>query len=109
MATESWPTPKQGTKQYVSEKSHLPPGDHYVIMQFSSIYVPGDERSRTNPGHGYPGRSEPIVQYISFTDKDEWEKEIRGLVEATYGKKEFVALYVKRATISTEVKVGIEV
>jgi len=26
----------------------------YIVIEKSSYYVPGDERSRTNPGHGYP-------------------------------------------------------
>lgn len=34
----------------------VPSEEHFAILVYehSSVHVPGDERSRTNPGHGYP-------------------------------------------------------
>ena len=30
----------------------------YAVIVERSVYIPGDERSRTNPGHGYPATTE---------------------------------------------------
>lgn len=49
---------------YINQKSDMPQGEHYAIVEFSSIHVPGDERSRTNPGHGYSAHTESVVKYI---------------------------------------------
>ena len=37
----------------------------------SSYYVEGDERSKTNPGHGYPGGTE----YVTSTTLKEYDTE----------------------------------
>lgn len=86
----------------------VPTEDHYAILEFSSVYIPGDERSRTNPGHGYPAESRPIVEYIVFKNKEEWETEIQHRMTSPYGNKNFVPIVVKRATISTSVHVHTE-
>lgn len=48
--------------------------EHFSILVYktSSTYVPGDERSRTNPGHGYPGGYETtndIYHYVTTSEK----------------------------------------
>jgi hypothetical protein len=32
----------------------IPQEEHFAVVYSDSIFIPGDERSRTNPGHGYP-------------------------------------------------------
>jgi hypothetical protein len=54
----------------ISAKNEFPAQPHFAAIEFDSIYIPGDERSRTNPGHGYPASSEPISRYISFENKE---------------------------------------
>ena len=82
----------------------IPKEDHYAILTFGSIYIPGDERSRTNPGHGYPGGSEPTTTYTSFTDIAEWKAEIEYYVR---NNREFVPLVVVIPKVTTEVKVNV--
>lgn len=43
----------------------VPEGHHYAVIIYStgSIFVPGDQRSREAPGHGYPEHTE---HYESF-------------------------------------------
>ncbi len=72
----------------VTGKENMPVGKHYVILDFSSYHVPGDERSKTNPGHGYPDRNIPYAQYSVTEDHDEWKKEI---TRRTIEKDVFVA------------------
>lgn len=61
---------------HIHEPADVPKGEHWAIIQSGSIYIPGDERSRTNPGHGYPARTEKYLLYDAFTDKTEFETEL---------------------------------
>ncbi len=60
----------------VTRKSDLPETDHYAIITFSTRHVPGDERSRTNPGHGYPAHSVGESSYLAYGDKEAWKADI---------------------------------
>lgn len=53
----------------------------YIALHTHSYYVPGDERSRTNPGHGYPGGNETVNTYTKFKNKEEMLSWVR-----IYGK-----------------------
>lgn len=89
-------------RKYCNTSSDVPKDEHYAIIEFSSIYIPGDERSQTNPGHGYPASSEPVSHYIAFTDKEAWQAEV---VEKTNRKDNFVALHVRPAQVKIQVTV----
>lgn len=72
---------------------------HYVILEFTSHWEEGYDR-------GDPGRSVPHVDYIYFTDKSEWEKEIsKRTIE---GDKKFVAIVANPVSITTNVSVSIK-
>lgn len=53
----------------------------YLLIDSTSVYIPGDERSRTNPGHGYPERTEtyPVLKWFDT------EKEVLDYME-TWGR-----------------------
>jgi hypothetical protein len=70
-------------------------------LTFRTIYIQGDERSRTNPGHGYPASNESVMDYVSYTDRAEWERDIESLMNPKYSKKDFVAIKVSVASIET--------
>lgn len=94
------------TKRTVTDLGKLPTEDHWAIIEFSSIYVPGDERSQNYPGHGYPAHDEPTTRYIAFTNYLEWENEVAK--KTAKGDKNFAALAVKRATVTVKVQVGVD-
>ena len=48
----------------------IPSQRHYALIHKTTIYIPGDERSRTNPGHGYPESYEESFSYQDYSDKD---------------------------------------
>jgi hypothetical protein len=50
----------------------VPDVPHYAVIIYSttSVYVPGDERSRTNPGHGYPEHTETSDTFEHWVTKD---------------------------------------
>lgn len=65
---------------YCNTKKDIPLKDHFVILHFSSISIPGDERSRTNPGHGYPASTENIIRYEAFLNESVWKEEVTKLI-----------------------------
>lgn len=46
--------------------------DRYAIIKSTTIHHEGDERSRTNPGHGYPAWTETVKQIRIFDTKEQW-------------------------------------
>lgn len=69
----------------VTDVSKLPQIEHWAILENCSIHIPGDERSRTNPGHGYPESTEHYVSYTAYTDKAEFEAELVHRIEQNRG------------------------
>lgn len=55
----------------VEKVSDIPTGRHFAVLIYktASVFIPGDERSRTNPGHGYPERTE------TYSDTEHWVTE----------------------------------
>lgn len=93
--------------KYCHTKDDVPKTKHWAILTFGSIYVPGDERSRTNPGHGYPGGSQATAEYLAFENKAEWEAKVSEMAIGKYSEKNFVAMAVEPAKIEMKVSVGI--
>jgi hypothetical protein len=73
---------------YISELSKFPQIEHYAALVFESIYIEGDERSRTNPGHGYPAHTESVVRYITFKDTAEMEEWVNKREHPSFGRPE---------------------
>ena len=76
--------------KYVTRLKDFPGKPHFAILEFSTIHVPGDQRSKDAPGHGYPAHYESVVAYRAFDDRDEWMAAITKLAQRDC-KKEFVA------------------
>lgn len=95
---------------YVTERDKVPKGNHYAIVEFDSITIPGDERSRTNPGHGYPEHSESVVRYVAFTDRAKWEEEIKQSLTPRFGtvKTNWIAIKATPATVKATFNVEIQ-
>ena len=89
----------------VTSKESMPRGRHWVIIKFSSVYVPGDERSRTNPGHGYPAHSEPTVSYEAYTSLEGWEAAIRKLELSK--REDYFAAEVRPAEVTVDTTVNV--
>ncbi len=89
----------------VTNRDRMPKTQHWAVITYGSVHHAGDERSRTNPGHGYPAYSEEIVKYQAFSSEDEWKECIR---DYTIRKETFTAMKVYPAQISTEVNVFVD-
>jgi hypothetical protein len=90
---------------FVKKLGDLPPGEHWVILEFAFIHVPGDERSRIAPGHGYPERSEPVVNYIAFASQEDFEKELIVRADRTWQQSIGIHVSTDRYTTVPSVKV----
>lgn len=86
--------------KWLHKKEEFPKETHFVIVEFTSHWQEGYDRND-------PGRSIPHVEYIIFTDRKEWEKEIskRTLED---GRKDFVAFVANPVSITTNVTVTIK-
>lgn len=56
----------------------------YLLITSKTIYIPGDERSRTNPGHGYPESTEtcPVLKWFDTEQQvldylEKWGRNIK--------------------------------
>ncbi len=85
----------------------IPKEPHFAIITFVSVDIPGDERSRTNPGHGYPATTEYYTQYFAFPSncRDIWELQIR---EMTARKLPFVPIVATPAVVQTSITVTVK-
>ena len=94
-------------RNWVHSPEDLPPGEHYVILTFGTITIPGDERSRTHPGHGYPESTETTIECVVYATEEGWKAEIQKLSTDKYQTKSWVPLIVRRPTLRTTVTVDI--
>lgn len=51
------------------------------------ISVPGDERSRTHPGHGYPAHDVAVIELREFKTQADMEKWVKDQTSGGYGSK----------------------
>lgn len=94
---------------YVSNVDEIPDGEHWVIVENRNILVPGDERSRTNPGHGYPEHTEHAMTMIVFETKEDMEESVRTREGRLFGKKDYKVLLVRTPRITTHLSIDVEV
>lgn len=59
----------------IHNPTDLTAGIRFLILVFkiTDVYIPGDERSRTNPGHGYPEHTDQYQTTEIFSVVDENE------------------------------------
>jgi hypothetical protein len=94
----NWPT----------SDADIPVGISYAILYCESIHIPGDERSRTNPGHGYPARNEQVWKIQIFTHKSEWEQEIKTKKCRAFNSTPWIPVILNQPKLTTEINIRIE-
>lgn len=92
----------------VRNPKQVPVGPHFAVLVYdtTSVWIPGDERSRTNPGHGYPEHTETYDNFQHYVTEDE---EVLGnlILSLTNEKKPFVVLKVEKK-LNVAVKAVVE-
>jgi hypothetical protein len=95
----------------VKRPSDVPSGQHFAVCVYDkeSVTIPGDERSRTNPGHGYPESTEVYETFKHYVthSKTDWVKLIEILADDEDYKDKFVAFEVSKTAKVTK-KVVVE-
>jgi hypothetical protein len=94
---------------YVSQLSDIPKVPHFALISADSVHVPGDERSRTNPGHGYPAHNVPTINYRWFLVREDWEAAIAKEHALVFSKKDFIAVAVTPATVTSTIQVKVDI
>lgn len=90
---------------FVTSKEKFPTAIHWVIMQFTSISIPGDERSRTNPGHGYPAHTESSVSYEAYFSEEKFLDAVREIEGRSFSTN-YVVFKSEPLTITKTVSVS---
>ncbi len=96
----------------VTTPDGFPSHKHFYLRIFQSgqVDIPGDERSRTNPGHGYPGYTinYDLSKHYVTEDQSLFEAAIQMLMAEDPQRKDILALVVeRRVSITTQFVVGI--
>lgn len=94
--------------KWCHQLSDIPKEPHYAILEQRSISIPGDERSRTHPGHGYPASTERVWDYIVFKDRESWESEVKKRHGLVFGNEDYVAISAIPAKISTSIQIVVK-
>jgi hypothetical protein len=79
---------------------NIPTAEHFAVVYTDSIFIPGDERSRTNSGHGYPDSWETRQVYKAFQDQTALEAWI---ASNSKDKTDFVVLKAQPLMMDTKV------
>lgn len=90
---------------YLNGLNNFPAEKAYGIIQMKGVYIPGDERSRTAPGHGYPERTEYYPELQIFLAEDEWKAEIKKLMFSEHGRKDFRAFVIEPVKVDANIDV----
>lgn len=80
--------------RHVATLASMPSGAHWAILRFSRITIPGDERSRQAPGHGYPEHTEDVVGYQAFDSEAEFTAAIEQAARSQYDRDRIVGIHV---------------
>ncbi len=100
----------------VNSPDDIPDGDHYAVLVYktTSTHVPGDERSRSNPGHGYPAHTVTNTSFEHWVTQDEslLQKKVESLSKPprfSYSEPDkFVVLRVaKKLNVTTRTTVSL--
>lgn len=78
----------------------------FLIIYTTTEYIPGDERSRTHPGHGYPEHSIDRTNIKRFETEESFSKWVIENDSAKYGKlANYEAFKCSPVTISRNVEI----
>ena len=82
---------------------------YYAAIIESSYSVEGDERSKTNPGHGYPAHTVNYKEFKEFGSEDEMKEWVARQKSLIYGAKPFKIIKCITCKITHSISVNVEV
>ena len=98
----------------IKNPNDIPTGPHFAVLVYAttSIHHEGDERSRTNPGHGYPAYTETVDAFEHYvtTSASELEVFVTQLEQPnTYGQKKPYAVIDVGRRLETKTTTRVEI
>lgn len=93
---------------YVNSVGDIPEGEHWIALRNQSVHIPGDERSRTHPGHGYPAHTDNYLSMIVFENKEAMEEWVRKEEEQRYQAYPYKILFMRTPQVTTRIEVSID-
>ena len=92
----------------VEDEESMMADEVYAVVVEESVHIPGDERSRTNPGHGYPAHDRHFQTFREFKSKEEWQKWIEQEELRERGKTKYRAFICRPVTINKNITIDVE-
>jgi hypothetical protein len=80
----------------------------YAVLYQTTTHIPGDERSISNPGHGYPAHTVTNNEYRIFENIDEFKEWIKAEESKIYSKRAYQAVQCTPIQVTSTVTVDIE-
>jgi hypothetical protein len=78
----------------------------WLIITKQRVYIPGDERSRSNPGHGYPASYESYDSVEKF-ETNQFEKYKNRLRDLILNKTPYETYKAESVTVSHTIELNI--
>ena len=79
-----------------------------AALIYTSISIPGDERSRTHPGHGYPAHDVEQISIRVFKDDKEMKEWVKEETGKRYSSTKFKLIRYEELSYTTDVNINIE-
>ena len=92
------------TMKYIDSETEILNTPHFAALVFEFVMIPGDERSRSNPGHGYPEHSESVVKYIEFCSRKDMESWVKS-EEKYHTRANYRLIEVKPLSVKREISI----
>jgi hypothetical protein len=77
----------------------------FAAIVEKSIQHEGDERSRTNPGHGYPAYTETVQEFVPFTSEADMNLWVQRQEKSLYSRGTYRVIQYEELTVKTVVTV----
>lgn len=77
----------------------------YAAIINSSYTIPGDERSRTNPGHGYPEHTVQYQEFREFRDYNEMKQWVEDQERSVYSRGAYKLISFTPMTVSKTIEI----
>jgi fumarylacetoacetate (FAA) hydrolase family protein len=91
--------------KYITNLKDIPDGMQLAALVSGTVYIPGDERSVTNPGHGHPSEHRPIIEFVSFKDRGEMEEWVKQREASKSSQSPYKIIQFTPVGVAVEVKI----
>ena len=81
----------------------------FAVIIRGTMHVEGDERSRKNPGHGYPAHTVDTTEFLTFENEAAMLAWIEREEKSQYGKKKYTPIRYTELKVNTHISLSVNV